>query len=237
MKFRRKSEPAPSQAADTEPGETPADETAPEVTGPRAKGPWDIDEVELDADDPNKLDLGSLVVTPREGLDLQLQVDEQSGQVVAVVLAGQQGAVELRAFAAPRNGDIWPDVRQQIAAEVTRRGGTASEVEGHFGPELRVVLNVTTPDGRTGQQPSRVFGITGPRWLLRATLFGQPALEPDESGLVESALRDVVVRRGGAPHSPGEALPLTVPPAVAAQMEAAQQAAQQSAEQRRTLET
>ena len=39
---------------------------------------------------------------PRAGLELQLQVDEASGQVVAVVLAGEDGAVELRAFAAPR---------------------------------------------------------------------------------------------------------------------------------------
>ena len=89
-----------------------------------------------------------------------------------------------------------------------------------------MVLNVTAQDGRTGQQPSRVFGITGPRWLLRATLFGKPALDPDESGLVESAMRDVIVRRGTAPHAPGDALPLVVPPAVAAQMQAAQQDAQ-----------
>jgi hypothetical protein len=220
VRFRRKSEQAASEAAP----EVVDDEEAPAAvqpsTGPRANGPWDISETDYDEDDGSRLDLGSLIVTPRPGLDLQLQVDEQSGQVVAVVLAGEQGAVELRAFAAPRNGDIWDDVRHQIAAEVTRRGGTASESEGPYGTELRVVLTMTAQDGRTGQQPSRVFGISGPRWLLRATLFGQPALEPTEDGLVETALRDVIVRRGGEPHAPGEALPLTVPPAVAAQMEA-----------------
>ena len=231
MKFRRsKSEQAdvdPSTASgesgDPTSAETDAVATADSAEGgPRASGPWDISEVQLDEDDTSKLDLGSLVVTPREGLDLQLQVDEQSGQVVAVVLAGEKGAVELRAFAAPRNGDIWGDVRHQIAAEVTRRGGTASENEGPWGPELRVAMTMTMPDGRSGQQPSRVFGISGPRWLLRATFFGQPAVEPDDDGLVESALRDVIVRRGGEPHAPGEALPLTVPPAVAAQMQEAQ---------------
>jgi hypothetical protein len=239
VKFRRKQSAPDAEAHEAE-AEAPVDgapEPAPEVSGARARGPWDIDEVTLDEDDPGKLDLGSLVVTPREGLDLQLQVDEQTGQVVAVVMAGEQGALELRAFAAPRNGDIWPDVRQQIAAEVSRRGGTATEGEGPYGPELRVVLNVTTPDGRTGQQPSRVFGITGPRWLLRATLFGQPALDPTDDGLVESALRDVIVRRGGAPHAPGEALPLTVPHAVAQQMQAAQQQAREQSADRRTLDS
>lgn len=231
MKFSRKrSEPeAPAVEDEQEP--------TPEVTGVRAQGPWDVDEVTLDEDDPTKLDLGSLIVTPREGLDLQLQVDEQSGQVVAVVMAGQEGALELRAFAAPRNGDIWPDVRQQIAAEVSRRGGTATEAEGPYGPELRVVLNVTAADGRTGQQPSRVFGIAGPRWLLRATMFGKPALDPVEDGLVESALRDVIVRRGGEPHAPGEALPLTVPQHVAQQMQAAQENARAQSSGRRTLDS
>jgi Protein of unknown function (DUF3710) len=219
VRFRRKSEQAASEAA-PEAAEADASVAPEPATGPRANGPWDISETDYDEDDESRLDLGSLIVTPRQGLDLQLQVDEQSGQVVAVVLAGEQGAVELRAFAAPRHGDIWDDVRHQIAAEVTRRGGTASENEGPYGTELRVVLTMTAQDGRTGQQPSRVFGISGPRWLLRATLFGQPALEPAEDGLVESALRDVIVRRGGDPHAPGEALPLTVPPAVAAQMEA-----------------
>ena len=209
MKFRRSRSDAEQPEVET-PEDAP--EQAPAADSRRARGPWDADEVDLSEDDPSKIDLGSLIITPREGLELQLQVDEQRGHVVAVVLAGTEGAVELRPFAAPRNGDIWDDVRAQIAAEVTRRGGTATEAVGPWGPELRVVLTMTTQDGQTGQQPSRVFGIPGPRWLLRATLFGKPALEPDDDGVVEQALRDVIVRRGSQPHAPGEALPLSVPP-------------------------
>jgi hypothetical protein len=216
VKFRRKRTDGDEidTAADepTPDGEAVAAEGAAGVSGARANGPWDISEVEL-PDPPNGLvDLGSLLVRPREGVELQLQVDEQHGHVVACILAGADGAVELRPFAAPRNGDIWPEVRSQIAAEVTRRGGTATEAVGPWGPELRVVLSVKSPDGQTGTQPSRVFGIAGPRWLLRATFFGRPALEPDEAGAIESALRDVIVRRGGEPHAPGDALPLAVPP-------------------------
>lgn len=213
MKFRRKksdqAEVEETTAAEQPEAVEEGDAVSP--LGNRADGPFDISEVELDENEPGRVDLGSIVVTVPEGLELQLQVDEQSGQLVAVVLAGERGAVELRAFAAPRNGDIWDDVRKQIAAEVARRGGTATEAEGPWGPELRVVLTMTTPDGQSGQQPSRVFGIPGPRWLLRATFFGQPALEPDDDGPVESALRQVVVRRGTEPLAPGEALPLRVP--------------------------
>jgi hypothetical protein len=59
---------------------------------------------------------------------------------------------------------------------------------------------------------SRVLGISGPRWLLRATLFGRPALEASEDSEVESAMRDVIVVRGGHPLPPGDPLPMTIPP-------------------------
>lgn len=177
----------------------------------RSNGPWDSSEVTLEDDDPTKVDLGGLVVTGKPGLELRLQVDEASQQIAAVLLMGSDGAVELRPFAAPRNTDIWDDVRRQIAAETTRRGGTATEAEGAFGKELRVMMPVTTPDGQSGTQPSRVLGISGPRWLLRATLLGRPAVEPKEDGDIESALRDVVVVRGSDPMAPGDPLPLSMP--------------------------
>lgn len=212
MKIRRKkSEPSAADSVEIpEPSETTQPARTPDAH--RERGPWDIAEIDLDEDDPDRIDLGSLIVPARQGLNVQLQIDEKSGQVAAVMLAGEKGAVELRAFAAPRNGEIWEDVRRDIAAEVARRGGTATEADGPWGPELRVVLSVQLPDGKPGQQPSRVYGISGPRWMLRATLFGQPALEPVGDGLVESALHDIVVRRGSEPHAPGEALPLRVPP-------------------------
>ncbi len=212
MKFRRKQGEQPEASTAQEPTETPAEAPAPQPGDAlRSDGPWDVSEVDIPEEDPTRVDLGSILVPRREGLELQLQVDQQTQQVVAIVLADAEGAVELRAFAAPRNGDIWDDVRSQIAAEVVRRGGTADEAEGPWGTELRVVLKVTSPEGKTGTQPSRVFGIPGPRWMLRATFFGRPALEPSETGAIERALKDVVVRRGGDPHAPGEALPLTVP--------------------------
>jgi len=203
--FRRKKADEP-----VAPDEATAEVQAP--AGPRSRGPWDVSEVTVDEEGGDRIDLGSLLVTPHEGLDLQLQVDEASGQVIAVILAGETGAVELRAFAAPRNGDIWDSVRRHVAGEVARMGGTATEVEGPWGTEVKVSLTVTRDDGQRVQQASKVVGIPGPRWLLRATLFGRPAVEYDEAGDVETALRDVVVVRGGSPVPPGDALPLTMPP-------------------------
>jgi hypothetical protein len=221
VKFRRSKSEEAVDGADVDTAQVSADDehderdvstTEPSAgTATRRQGPWDSAEVTVDEEDPTSVDLGGLIVTGRPGLELRLQVDEASQQVAAVLLVGKEGAVELRPFAAPRNTDIWDDIRRQIAAETTRRGGTATEVVGAYGKELAVMMPVTTPEGKNATQPSRVLGISGPRWLLRATLLGRPAVEPQEDGDVEAALRDVVVVRGTAPMAPGDPLPLSMP--------------------------
>lgn len=204
---RRKADPEDAwddaDAGDTDDAEQP---------DPRARGPWDVAEVTIPEGDTSRLDLGSLLITAQETLEVQVQVEEQTGQVAAVLLAGEEGAAELRAFAAPRHGDIWGDVRQGVSAEVAQLGGTASEEEGVFGTDLVVALPVELPDGQIAQQISRVVGIAGPRWLLRVTLFGRPAVEYRDDGDVETAVREVVVVRGSVPVPPGDPLPLVLPP-------------------------
>lgn len=201
MKFRRRSD----VTAATE----PVDESDSPETDSGPAGPYDVDDLPEDTTD--RVDLGSLVIEPEEGRELRLQVDEKSGNVQAVVLAGADGAVELRAFAAPRNGDLWGDVRPQIAADMARRGGTATEREGAFGPELLCQITVKRPDGTTAAQPSRIIGVNGPRWLLRATFLGRPAVEPEAAEAWEDTVRRVAVRRGAHALPVGEALPLVLP--------------------------
>jgi hypothetical protein len=179
---------------------------------PRPKGPWDLTDVEVDDTDSNLVDLGGMIVRGRPGLEMRLQVDDRTSDVVAVMLVSQDGAVELRAFAAPRNESIWDDVRREIGAEASRRGGTATEQQGEFGPEVRLVVPVQAPDGQHASQVSRVVGVSAPRWLLRGTFLGRPAEEPDPDGVLESAFRDVIVRRGDGPMAPRSPIPLQMPP-------------------------
>ena len=179
---------------------------------PHPQGPWDIADARLPPeDDPQVVDLGGRLVRGRPGLEMRLQVDVRDGTVVAVMLVSEDGAVELRAFAAPRNESIWDEVRREIRGEATRRGGTANEEEGEFGPELRLVVPVQTADGQHATQASRVVGVSAPRWLLRGTFLGRPAQEPDPEGILESAFRDVVVRRGEGPMAPRSPIPLEMP--------------------------
>jgi hypothetical protein len=202
--FRRK-----SRSQSDEPELSDIEEDAAEQPPGDHGGPWDSD---LPPDDGlERIDLGSLWVLPREGAELRLQVDENTGVVQSAMLAGEEGALELRAFAAPRNGDLWSEVRPQIAADVSRHGGTATEREGRWGPELVCQMQVVLPDGSQALQPSRIVGVNGSRWLLRATFLGQPAVEPEEAQDWEEALAAVVVHRGSHAMPAGDALPLTLP--------------------------
>jgi hypothetical protein len=204
--FRRKSK---NEDLENETG----DEAATGTAEPRAEGPFDSSEVDpelLEADD--RIDLGALVISGLPGMELRLQVDEQSGAVQAILLVVEESALELRAFAAPKRSGIWDEVRQEIAGEATRMGGTATETETGFGTELVLVVPVEDPDGKIYSQTSRVVGIDGPRWLLRATILGRAAVDPEVAPPLEQTLREVIVVRGDEPMAVRESLPLRLPP-------------------------
>lgn len=206
MRFRRKSETAESG--------TPVDEAAETAAGSGSTtpaGPYDVSEMPELPEGVQRIDLGSLLIAPTAGTELRLQVDEATGDVQAVLLTAPDGALELRAFAAPRNGDLWSDVRPQIAADMSQRGGTATEVEGRWGPELACELTRTLTDGRTGRQHSRIIGINGARWMLRATLIGGAARDDEGRTRWDATISTVVVRRGEGAMPVGEPLPLSLP--------------------------
>ncbi|MGH3423640.1 MAG: DUF3710 domain-containing protein [Nocardioidaceae bacterium] len=186
----------------------PADEGRP---SPRAGGPWDDSEIEVPDDDGSYVDLGGLIVKGRPGFELQIPTDSDSGLPRAVVLVTEDSAVEVLAFAATRSGGLWDEIRPEIIEEVERLQGKVEQVEGSFGTELQVQVPVQTSDGKSGTQPSRIIGVEGPRWLLRATFMGREALEPAPDGVLESALRDVIVVRGKDPMAPREQIGVTLP--------------------------
>ncbi len=200
----------------------------------RSEGPWDVSEVEdlHGTDGAPKIDLGSLVVTGVPGSELRLQVAEETQEIVSAMLViettvevgtKQQpvtSALELGAYAAPRSGGLWAELREEISEAATAQGGSASLREGPFGVELHRFIPVTTADGEQGYQPSRMWVAEGPRWLLRGIVYGQAAVEEDLASPVVTdvldAFRQVVVRRGDEAMAPGDLLPLSMPATVGA---------------------
>ncbi|GAA1728172.1 DUF3710 domain-containing protein [Aeromicrobium alkaliterrae] len=186
---------------------TTSDTTAP-APEPR-QGPWDVTEKpDLDG----RLDFGVLRFRVPAGYDVQRPANDTDGTVPVVLVRGPEGALRLRVFAAPRDEGKWDDLRADVVREVQERKGTATEVEGPLGTEVRCVIPVTAPDGQAMVQPSRVLGHDGPRWTLRGTFLGPVAKDPQDHGDLMDVFRDVVVVRGPEPRRPGQVLPLTLPP-------------------------
>jgi len=202
--------------AQTQPRSEP--EPAPDLSGAaRGEGPWDVTAVEAqDASDVERIDLGGLLVPGVDGMELRVDMDEQAGRVVAVTVVLGESALQLQPFAAPRREGIWAEVRAEIAAGITRSGGTADEVDGTFGRELRAAVPAELPNGRKALQPARFLGYDGPRWFLRGVLTGKAASDPAAAAALEQVFRDVAVRRGSGPMAPREPIELQLPQAPAA---------------------
>ena len=202
------------------------EEVAPEIVGDkwaafdvsldwREDGPFDINEVDLDADDVQRLDFGSLILTPPAGAEVRLQVAEGTQTIVALLVVLGESALELTAYSAPRSPGLWAETREQIIEQTKAAKGTADCVEGPFGTELVRNQPVRTPDGRIGYQATRMWMAEGPRWVLRGVLMGRAAttegVDNDVVGPLFDAFCDVVVRRGEDPKPVGDLLPLQMP--------------------------
>src|SRR5688572_15117521 len=119
----------------------------------RGDGPWDISEIDdlTSTEGRPRIDLGSIVLTGLPGSELRLQVAQETNQIISAMLvietivvspdgAGPESyssALELGAYAAPRSGGLWAELRDDISASAAAEGGSASMAEGPFGVELR----------------------------------------------------------------------------------------------------
>ncbi|HMQ39371.1 MAG TPA: DUF3710 domain-containing protein [Micropruina sp.] len=208
----------PAELSDDEDEDDEDDEEPDDVEDVdwRADGPFDHDEVDLAADEVERLDLGALILTPWEGMGLQLHVNETTQQVVAALAFWEQSGLELALLAAPTSGGLADELREDLSEEAVEAGGSASTAVGPFGPELRRVLPAEGPSGEQLFQVSRTWFAEGPRWLLRGTLLGEAGLTEDEEGAAAPFVeffRNVVVRRGSGPMVPGEVIAMTMPTA------------------------
>jgi hypothetical protein len=186
--------------------------TAPAARAERPDGPHDASEVG-DPSQGGRVDLGGLWLPGRPGLEVRVEADQQTGEVVAVTLVLGESALQVQPFAAPRSEGIWDDVRAEIRSGITQQGGTVDEVDGPLGTELRTRVPVRAADGSQQVQPARFVGVDGPRWFLRGVLTGKAAVDPGTDADLVALFRDVVVVRGSDPMAPRDPIPLRLPAA------------------------
>jgi hypothetical protein len=177
------------------------------LAGEHGSGPWDG---AGSYPQRERLDFGSLLVPPREGLDVQINMAEDQGVWIAIVRG--ESALQLQAFAAPKTSGLWDEVRHEIAEEVLRSGGTSQEAPGPFGAELQARITPGgTDQGRRPLEQVRFLGVDGPRWFLRGLISGPAAQHREQARPFEEVFADVVVVRGDHPAPPRDLLEIRLP--------------------------
>ena len=221
MAFGRKKREA---AASEEPvvAETPAAPARPATTGP-----WDPAD---GPDDRPRIDLGGMQVLVPEGVEVRVEVSPE-GQVVAATAVDRGSQLQLNAFAAPRSDGIWEDVRAEIREALRGQGGSAEEVEGPLGPELRARIPGAQPGSTT---PARVIGTDCPRWFLRGMLTGPASTDAAQATRLLEVYRGTVVVRGNDAMAPRDPIPLRLPREAAAAAAEGLEADGDDSEQQRT---
>ena len=173
-----------------------------------ARGPYDAESAP--ADEIPRIDLGALQVPLIDGLEVRLDIDEETGQPAQLVLADGDSMLQLGVFAAPRTAGIWDEVRAEIAESLRGAGGQAREVDGELGVEL--VATVPTGDPAIPFAPARFIGVDRPRWFLRGLISGPAADSPEAAARLELAVHGTIVVRGKDAMPIRDPLPLRLPP-------------------------
>ncbi|NMM93012.1 DUF3710 domain-containing protein [Bifidobacterium oedipodis] len=185
------------------------------------RGPWDVDDENVpDYDD--YLDLGAYYLPFMQGIELRIKANRATQTVLGSTITFGGSSLEIEAFAAPKTMGLWDDVR----ADLLEANKAASEIEGVFGTELRLPVNVK--GGKVVN--TRIVGVDGPRWMLRGIFSGNAAVNPehDEAKALNLFFSGIVVERGEEPLAPRDLIPMH-PPVAPAERKAAKAAAEAAA--------
>lgn len=157
------------------------------------------------------LDLGCLLVPLVDDLEVQVDVDSASDEIVSISLVLPHSIAAIQVFAAATNEEVWPQVREGITSGLAEQHIETRVVLGRFGTEIHCVMPTQDEHGVTIAQAVRFIGIDGPRWFLRATIGGDASLFPKASTEMDELLGMLEVVRGEYAAPPGERLTFVLP--------------------------
>ena len=203
------------------------------VADTRPDGPFDITEVETRDFSKGYMDLGAIKVPMRKNVSYRLEQEQANQKVFAVSAVHENSTLQIQAFAAPRSGGQWDEIRQEMFDQnKNAKGAKVTLEDGEFGRELLIRVPAKLPDGRQGERVARFLGIDGPRWMIRAMIMGKAAIDKAQAGILYDILKDTVIDRGERPLPARQMLELTPPENVLAAMrEAAARRRQQAKQQ------
>lgn len=157
------------------------------------------------------LDLGALKVPMLEGLEITMNIDQETGRGVSVALVFGSSMADIQIFARAKDELQWPETREGLVAGLREQGVASEVVIGRFGSEVHCTMPTTDFDGNNIMQSVRFIGIDGDRWFLRIAISGSATVDEREIAAFDQLIAGLEVVRGDDAMSPGEPLEFTVP--------------------------
>jgi hypothetical protein len=176
------------------------------------EGPYD----EADAPDDGlaRLDLGSVRLPLPQDAQVQVEMDPE-GPLRAVHVLTPNGRFTIGAYAAPKSGDLWPEISRELAEQLHGDGARVRRENGEWGTELVAFVNDVL---------LRFVGVDGPRWMLRAVSAGAKETSAKAAEELRDIVRGAIVVRGDQPMPVRTPLPFELPEQIAQHIEQAKTA-------------
>lgn len=175
-------------------------------------GPFDGDHVDYSSFDysdfaKSGLDLGSLRVPVPHSGEVQVEMGPKGPQMIHILTP--YGRLTPVVLAAPRSGNQWEENIQEVTRGMVKDGLEVRTGQSLWGTEIIGTMKAGT---------MRVIGVDGPRWMLRMTLAGPADRAEQLSDLAYEVISRTFVYRGDDPLPAGQALPVTIPAAMAEEL-------------------
>ncbi|HVV19097.1 MAG TPA: DUF3710 domain-containing protein [Pseudonocardiaceae bacterium] len=170
-------------------------------------GPFDEDEAP--EDELARLDLGSVRLPLPAESQVQVEMDP-NGPLRAVHVLTPNGRFTVSAYAAPKSGELWPEISRELAEQLHGDGARVRKENGEWGTELVAFVNDVL---------LRFVGVDGPRWMLRAVSAGPKETSAKAAEELRDIVRNTVVVRGQQPMPVRTPLPLSLPDQIAQHIE------------------
>jgi hypothetical protein len=181
-----------------------------------AEGEFDgpYDEEEAPDDGLARLDLGSVRLPLPPDAQVQVEMDPD-GPLRAVHVLTPNGRFTIGAYAAPKSGELWPEISRELAEQLHGDGARVRRENGEWGTELVAFVNDVL---------LRFVGVDGPRWMLRAVSAGAKETSAKAAEELRDIVRGTVVIRGDQPMPVRTPLPFELPEQIAQHIEQAKAA-------------
>lgn len=171
-------------------------------------GPYDASEKDTDT---GYLDFGAVRIPAIEGIQIQPEISPDGSTVRGLNIVVGASVVRVMVFSAPKTGGSWEELRAQTWAALEEQNAKIRERNGRWGTEIHANVAGQLPDGRKVSFNTRVVGVEGPRWLLRADIQGPAATEEVAFKQVSEVIDRLVIFRDQSPYPPHTGLPLRIP--------------------------